>query len=101
MATVTLQNMVPLFSVSLAPIVAIAVFVNIIRYIQKDVMHVKLVLATALMAMARKVIIFDFSQIAPLFLFGTAIVVLALGITYWLIDQRFTWGNLIDSNTRS
>jgi uncharacterized membrane protein (DUF373 family) len=92
MATVSLRNMVPLFSVSLAPIVAIAVFVNIICYIQNDVMHVKLVLATALMAIARKVIIFDFSEIAPLFLFGTAIVVLALGITYWLIGQRFTWG---------
>jgi uncharacterized membrane protein (DUF373 family) len=92
MATVSRRNIAPLFSVSLAPIVAIAVFVNIILYIQKNVIPIKLVVGTALMAMARKVIIFDFPQIDPLFLFGTAIVVLALGITYWLIDRRFTWG---------
>lgn len=53
-------------------------------------MHVKLVIATALMAIARKVIIFDFEKIAPLYVLATAAVVLALGIVYWLMDRKET-----------
>jgi uncharacterized membrane protein (DUF373 family) len=40
-----------------------------------------LVVATALMAISRKVIIFDFENITPPFIIGTAAVVLSLGIT--------------------
>jgi len=49
---------------------------------------VKLVVATALMAIARKVIVFDFSEISYQHVMGTGVVVLALGITYWLISKR-------------
>ena len=90
--TFSIRDIVPIFSSSLAPIIAIAIFINITLYIRKDVIHVKLVVATALMAMARKVIIFDFSKITPLYIFGTATVVLALGITYWLIDRPLPTG---------
>jgi uncharacterized membrane protein (DUF373 family) len=88
----SIRDIVPIFSSSLAPIIAIAIFINITLYIRKDVIHVKLVVATALMAMARKVIIFDFNEITPPYAFATAAVVLALGITYWLIERRLTWG---------
>jgi len=49
---------------------------------------VRLVVATALMAISRKVIIFDFEKISPLFVLATGAVVLALGITYWLISKK-------------
>jgi uncharacterized membrane protein (DUF373 family) len=52
------------------------------------VIHVKLVMATALMAIARKVIIFDFTVITPAYIYSTASVVLALSIGYWLISQK-------------
>ncbi len=90
--TFSIRDIASIFSSSLAPIIAIAIFINITLYIRKDVIHVKLVVATALMAMARKVIIFDFEKITPLFIFGTASVVLALGITYWLIQRPLPAG---------
>lgn len=40
------------------------------------------------MAIARKVIIFDFKQITPIYIFGTASVILALGITYWMVERK-------------
>lgn len=58
------------------------------KYYSTDVIPVRLVIATALMAIARKVIIFDFEKITPPFIYGTAAVVLALGITYWLITKK-------------
>src|SRR5210317_1400800 len=39
--TFSIRDIVPIFSSSLAPIIAIAIFINITLYIRKDVIHVK------------------------------------------------------------
>ena len=72
------------FGAFLAVLIAIEIFLNITLYLKEDLIHVKLVVATALMAIARKVIVFDFKELSPQYIFATAAVVLALGITYWL-----------------
>ncbi|GJL49087.1 phosphate-starvation-inducible PsiE family protein [Candidatus Nitrospira salsa] len=90
--TFSIRDIVTTFGAFLAVLIAIEIFINITLYIRKDIIHVKLVVATALMAIARKVIIFDFSKITPLYIFATATVVLALGITYWLIDRPMPTG---------
>ncbi len=90
--TFTIRDIVSTFGAFLAVLIAIEIFINITLYIRKDVIHIKLVVATALMAIARKVIIFDFKEITPPYIFATAAAVLALGITYWLIERRLTWG---------
>jgi uncharacterized membrane protein (DUF373 family) len=74
------------FGAFLAVLIAIEIFINITIYIRDDVLPVKLVIATALMAIARKVIVFDFKELTPMYIFASAAVVLALGITYWLIS---------------
>lgn len=76
------------FGAFLAVLIAIEIFINISMYLSTDVLPVRLVVATALMAIARKVIIFDFEKLTPPFIYGTAAVVLALGLTYWLITKR-------------
>jgi uncharacterized membrane protein (DUF373 family) len=86
--TVTINHIVPVFGAFLAVLIAIEIFINITLYIRKDVIHIKLVIATALMAISRKVIIFDFKQITPMYVFGTASVIFALGATYWLIERN-------------
>ncbi len=72
----------------LAVLIAIEIFTNITLYLKSEVIPVQLVIATALMAIARKVIIFDFSSMSPVFVFGTASVILALGLTYWLLTRK-------------
>ena len=76
------------FGAFLAVLIAIEIFVNISMYLSTNVIPVRLVVATALMAIARKVIIFDFEKINPQFIYSTAAVVLSLGITYWLITKK-------------
>ena len=66
----------------------IEIFLNITLYLREDIIHVKLVIATALMAIARKVIVFDFTEIGHQHVLASSTVVLALGITYWLISKR-------------
>lgn len=83
-----LGDILALFSTFLVTLIGIEIFLNITLYIRKDVLPVKLVIATALMAIARKIIVLDFKQITPDFIYATAAVVLALGITYWLVSLK-------------
>jgi uncharacterized membrane protein (DUF373 family) len=83
-----ISDLLATFGSFLAVLIAIEIFVNISMYLSTNVIPVRLVVATALMAIARKVIIFDYEQITPPYIYGTAAVVLALGITYWLITKR-------------
>ncbi|QOY50932.1 phosphate-starvation-inducible PsiE family protein [Candidatus Sulfurimonas baltica] len=76
------------FAAFLVVLIAIEIYQNIVMYLRTDVIPIKLVVATALMAIARKVIIIDFSTITPMYIFATAAVVLALGITYYLIGKH-------------
>ena len=69
-------------------LIAIEIFINIRMYLTSNLIPVRLVIATALMAIARKVIIFDFEKLTPAYVYASAAVILALGITYWLIAHR-------------
>ncbi len=85
-----ISDILATFGAFLAVLIAIEIFINITLYIRNDVLPVNLVVATALMAISRKVIIFDFKELTPMYILATAAVVLALGITYWLISKKET-----------
>jgi len=84
----SISDILATFGAFLAVLIAIEIFINITLYLKTNVIPVRLVVATALMAISRKVIIFDFEKITPQYVLGTAAVVLALGITYWLITKK-------------
>ncbi|PLY00574.1 MAG: hypothetical protein C0622_08530 [Desulfuromonas sp.] len=81
----TINDILATFGAFMAVLIAIEIFVNIIIYLRDDVIHVKIVLATALMAIARKIIILDYDKISPDFVWATAGVTLAMAIAYWLV----------------
>lgn len=76
------------FGAFMAALIAIEIFLNIVLYLREDVLHVKLVLATALMAIARKVIVLDYKTLEPEYIWATAAVILALSIGYWLVAKK-------------
>ncbi len=81
----TISDILDTFGAFMAVLIAIEIFVNISIYLREDVIHVKIVMATALMAIARKVIIIDFAKITPDYIWATAGAVLAMSIGYWLV----------------
>lgn len=83
-----MSDILATFGAFLAVLIAIEIFLNITLYLREDVIHVRLVIATALMAIARKVVVFDFKELGVPYVFATAAVVLSLGITFWLITKR-------------
>lgn len=84
----SISDILSTFGAFLAVLIAIEIFMNITLYLKTNVIPVKLVVATALMAISRKVIIFDFEKLIPMYIIATASVVTALGVTYWLISKK-------------
>jgi len=81
----TISDMLATFGAFIAVLIAIEIFINIIVYLKDDILHVKIVMATALMAISRKVIILDLENTEPAYLLGIAAIVLAVSIGYWLV----------------
>jgi uncharacterized membrane protein (DUF373 family) len=84
----TISDILATFGAFLAVLIAIEIFENITLYLRDDVIHVRIVVATALMAIARKVIVFDFNTLQPAYIWATAAVIIALGITFFLLSSK-------------
>jgi uncharacterized membrane protein (DUF373 family) len=85
-----ISDILATFGAFMAVLIAIEIFVNITVYLREDVVHVKIVMATALMAIARKVIILDFQETTAVEAASIAGLVLAMSIGYWLVALRGT-----------
>lgn len=83
----TISDMLATFGAFMAVLIAIEILINITVYLRDDVIHVKIVMATALMAVARKVIVLDFETTTPPYIYGLAAVALSMSIGYWLIHK--------------
>jgi len=83
----TLPEMLATFGAFMAVLIAIEIFINITVYLRDDVIHVKIVMATALMAIARKVIILDLEAVGPQILWGLALLMVAVSVGYWLVHN--------------
>lgn len=84
----SVDNLIITLGDVLAVLIAIEIFLNVVFYLHKDSINVTLVLATALTAIARKVIVFDYKTAEPMLLAAIAAVILAVGISYWLIKRN-------------
>jgi uncharacterized membrane protein (DUF373 family) len=55
---------------------------------QQSIIQTKVVLLIALLALARKFIVLDLTEVSPGHLLGLAATALALGVVYWLMRER-------------
>ena len=76
------------FGAFIAVLIAVEIFVNIRLYLGTYTFPVKLVCATALMAISRKVIVMDIEKVSYEYVFGIGVVVLAMGVVYWLVATK-------------
>jgi uncharacterized membrane protein (DUF373 family) len=84
---IPVQGLLEIFSFFLLILIGVELLETLKAYVRKDVIHVRLVLEVALIAMARKVIILEPGNISALTLFGVAALILALGIAFYFERQ--------------
>ncbi len=77
-----------IFGAFMVVLIAVEIFINIRLYLGTNVLPIRLVIATALMAIARKVIILDIETVSAEEMMAIAAVVLALGVTHWLVGKQ-------------
>ena len=86
-----IKDILATFGAFMAVLIAIEIFHNIILYVEDNhnrQLAVEIVLGTALMAIARKVIVLDFNEVGAGHVYATAAVTLALSVGYYLIVIR-------------
>lgn len=88
-----MEDILETFGAFLAVLIAIEIFTNIRLYLGTNVIPVQLVLATALMAVARKVIVLDLGLVSSEHIIGIALVTIALGVSYWLVQEKTKHAN--------
>lgn len=79
------QTLFKLFGLFLDVLIALEILENITAYLQSNMIQIELVLVTSLIAMARKIIIFDFNKAGGFELIGVATAILALSLSYLII----------------
>jgi uncharacterized membrane protein (DUF373 family) len=81
----TIPDMLAAFGAFMAVLIAVEIFINITIYLKENVIHVKIVMATALMAIARKVIVLDLEKLDAMEVAAIGFVVISMSVGYWLI----------------
>ncbi|MEM6715842.1 MAG: phosphate-starvation-inducible PsiE family protein [Cyanobacteria bacterium P01_D01_bin.6] len=74
-----------IFGLFLSVLIALEILENITAYIRKHVVQVELVIATALTAVGRKLIILDLEKVPGVSLIGLAVAILALAVSYLIV----------------
>ena len=82
------STVLEIFGLFLNILIALELLENIQAYLDHQGVQVQLVVATALIAVARKLIIFDFAKSSGLDLVGLAVAIFSLSISYWLVRQH-------------
>ena len=80
---IRVQGLLEIFGYFLLVLIGVELLETLKAYMRKDVIHVRVVLEVALIAMARKVIIEEPNAVPSLTLLGIAALILALAIAFY------------------
>jgi uncharacterized membrane protein (DUF373 family) len=84
---IPVQGLLEIFGYFLLVLIGVELLETMKAYIKKDVIHVRVVIEVALIAMARKVIVEEPNNVSSLTLFGIASLILALGLAFYFERQ--------------
>jgi uncharacterized membrane protein (DUF373 family) len=84
---IPVDGLLEIFGYFLLVLIGVELLETLKAYVRKNAIHVRVVLEVALIAMARKVIIAEPSTAPSLALFGSAALILALGLAFYFERQ--------------
>jgi len=80
-------TLIQIFGLFLNILIAMELLENISGYLKRNVIQVELVIVTSIIAVARKIIIFDFNKYGEMQLGALVVATLGLSGSYWLLKQ--------------
>ena len=86
---IEVQGLLEVFGYFLLVLIGVELLETLKGYIKHNVVHARVVLEVALIAVARKVVTTELGAVPPLTLFAVAALIVALGVAYYL-ESRTT-----------
>jgi uncharacterized membrane protein (DUF373 family) len=83
----SLDNLGELFGIFLVILIGVELLQAVKAFLQEEIVHVEIVVLVAIIAIARKVIVWEFKDLSAFETFGLSAMMLALAITYFLIKH--------------
>jgi uncharacterized membrane protein (DUF373 family) len=84
---IDVEKLLDIFGLFLLVLIGIELLDTIRAYLKEHVVHEEVILAAALIAVARKVIVLDVKKTDPLVIFGIASIILAVSAAYWIVKK--------------
>jgi len=81
------NGLMDLFSLFLVLLIGLELLETVKAYLKEDLLHVEFIILVAIIAISRKVIVWDFQRYSTSELFSLAVMIVALGVTYFLIRK--------------
>jgi uncharacterized membrane protein (DUF373 family) len=81
------NGLMEIFSLFLILLIGLELLETIKTYLRDDVIHVEFIILVSIIAIARKAIVWDFEKYSTDQLISLAIMMFALGITYFLVKK--------------
>jgi len=81
------DGLMDLFSLLLVILIGLELLETVKAYLKDDIVHVEFIILVAIIAIARKVIVWDFNKFQVEELLSLAAMIVGLGITYFLIKM--------------
>lgn len=84
-----IHELLDIFGLFLLVLIGIELLDTIKSFLVENKLHVEIVIAVAIIAIARKVIILDTEKLSALTLIGIGVIILALAIAYYLVKKNY------------
>ena len=84
---IDVEKLLDIFGLFLLVLIGIELLDTIRAYLKEHVVHEEVILAAALIAVTRKVIVLDVKKTDPLVIFGIAAIILAVSAAYWIVKK--------------
>jgi uncharacterized membrane protein (DUF373 family) len=81
------NGLMSLFSLFLVLLIGLELLETVKAYLKEDVVHVEFIILVAIIAISRKAIVWDFNKYNTEELISLAVMILSLGVTYFLIKR--------------
>jgi len=87
MFNIDANELMNLFSLFLVLLIGLELLETVKAYLKDDIVHVEFIILVAIIAIARKVIVWDFNKYSTHELLSLAAMMMVLGVTYFLIKK--------------
>ena len=78
-------TLIAVFGLILNVLISMELLENVSVYLKRNVLQLELLIATALIAISRKIIVLDLTSASAVKLIGLALATLALALSYWIV----------------